>query len=144
MTMQRARLIGTVLMFAASALAGCTTDGAGSGSLLNPLRPARTAAKPEKPAAPPIDMAGRWMLSSPGAGLCAMNFTGQPTAFEGRIAPEGGCPGNFFTSRGWALDQGSLVIKDHTGKPLASLPASTPPGSFEGIAASGLPITLAR
>jgi hypothetical protein len=134
--------VRTVLLLAALALAGCTTERGGSVSLLNPATPA--PAKPAKPAPPPIDMAGRWMLSSPGAGLCGMNFSGRANATEGKIAPEGGCPGNFFTSRGWELDAGSLVIKDHTGKALASLPQSDPPGRFEGVAAGGLPVTLTR
>ena len=34
----------------------------------------------------------------------------------GAIAPEGGCPGNFYTSRKWTIEQGSLVIRDHTGR----------------------------
>ena len=40
---------------------------------------------------------------------------------EGTIAPEGGCPGNFFTSRHWTLENGTLTIADHQFKPLAQL-----------------------
>ena len=61
----------------------------------------------------------------------------------GTIAPEGGCPGNFFTSRKWSFEQGSLVIRDHLGTPLATL-AHASPGRFEGKATGGLQMTLGR
>ena len=144
MTMPSVRPIHAVSILATLALAACQTDGGGSLFATTTPRAATSSAKPAKPEPPPINMAGRWALSSPGAGLCGMNFSGRPNATEGKIAPEGGCPGQFFTSRGWAFDQGSLVIKDHTGKTLASLPPSAPPGRFEGVAASGLPLTLTR
>ena len=67
-------------------------------------------------------MAGRWLLASPGRGQCHMNVRrAAPTAAEGTIAPEGGCPGNFFTSRKWTFDQAGLSIRDHNGQPLAQL-----------------------
>ena len=72
-----------------------------------------------------------------------MNFGGAPGAAEGTIAPEGGCPGNFFTSRRWAFDQGALVIRNHTGEALARL-AFAPPGRFEGQGANGETISLTR
>jgi hypothetical protein len=72
------------------------------------------------PAAPPVAMAGRWRLASAAGGACAMTFTAA-AASEGTIAPEGGCPANFFTSRRWVFAQGMLVIQDHNRKPLASL-----------------------
>src|SRR5262249_61539901 len=53
---------------------------------------------------PPVNMAGRWTLTAPGTGGCAMNFGATPGAAEGTIAPEGGCPGNFFTSRKWVFE----------------------------------------
>jgi hypothetical protein len=72
-----------------------------------------------------------------------MNFTAS-TAVAGRIAPEGGCPGNFFTSRQWTFEQGALVIYDHKEQALARLASSEPPGSFQGTAGSGIPVTLSR
>ena len=57
-------------------------------------------------------------------------------AGEGTIAPEGGCPGNFYTSRKWTFEQGALVIRDHNGQPLAQL-ALAGPGRFEGKATNG-------
>jgi hypothetical protein len=122
------------------ALAGCSSQG-GVGDLLD-TRPVAEA-KPAKPAAPAINMGGRWTLSSPSGGLCGMTFTTRGSGFEGGIAPEGGCPGQFFTSRSWALERAGLVIKDHKGKTLARL-ASSAPGSFQGNSTSGIPVTLTR
>jgi hypothetical protein len=95
-----------------------------------------------RPGAPPEPMAGRWVLAS-GPSQCGMNFGGTPEAPEGTIAPEGGCPGNFYTSRKWTFDQTGLVIRDHNGQPLAQL-ALAGPGRFEGKATAGATVTLAR
>jgi len=46
-----------------------------------------------------LSLAGRWTLSSTGTGSCAMTFDAVQDASEGTIAPAGGCPFNFFTSR---------------------------------------------
>src|SRR5262249_11001956 len=95
-----------------------------------------------------INMAGRWMLTSPNRGQCGMNFSGAPKATEGTIRPEGGCPGNFFTSRTWALVEGNIVIKDHNGEALVQLSPSDAAGGssiwFEGQATSGERVMLAR
>ena len=68
---------------------------------------------------------------------------GTPGAAEGSIAPEGGCPGNFFTSRKWIFQEGGLTIQDHTGQTLAQLVLA---GSsrFEGQASNGQAVSLAR
>jgi hypothetical protein len=95
------------------------------------------------PRPPPVNMAGRWTLTSPGSPGCAMNFGGAPGAAEGSIAPEGGCPGNFFTSRKWLFEENGLVIRDHTGQPLARL-ALGAAGRFEGQSTGGQPVALAR
>ena len=96
-----------------------------------------------RPGAPPEPMAGRWVLAS-GPNQCGMNFGGMPDAPEGTIAPEGGCPGNFYTSRKWTFEQDALVIRDHTGATLARL-ALAGPGRFDGKAtAGGATVTLAR
>ena len=71
-------------------------------------------------------MAGRWVLASPGAGHCGMNFAGAAGAREGTIAPEGGCPGRFFTSRRWALEQNAVIIRNHAGEMLAQLNVAEP------------------
>jgi hypothetical protein len=92
--------------------------------------------------APPEPMGGRWQLAAPGQSQCVMNFAGTGEG-EGTIAPEGGCPGNFYTSRKWTFEQGSLVIRDHTGAPLGQL-ALAAPGRFDGKATNGQPVMLSR
>ena len=88
------------------------------------------------------DMTGRWMLSTPNAPPCGMEFGGAPGARAGTIMPDGGCPANFFMSRRWALEQDALVINDKENNPLARL--NTAGGRFEGRSTAGTPITLAR
>jgi hypothetical protein len=98
-----------------------------------------------RPAAPPVNMAGRWMLAQPGRGQCAMTFRStSPDAAEGTIAPEGGCPGKFFTSRRWTYDSGGLVIRDHNSQPLAQLSSEGGIGRFDGKSTTGDAITLTR
>jgi hypothetical protein len=121
-------------VFAAAAaltlLAACAGDrGAGSASA------GMSAASP----LPAMD--GRWVFSSATGGKCNMNFGGGTG--EGTIAPEGGCPDRFFTSRKWTFEQGALVIRDHNGRPLAQLAVSAP-DRFEGQAAAGPGVTLTR
>lgn len=125
----------------AAGLAGCDRSAG-----LSPLagnQGARAGAAAPVRGAPPVDVAGRWMLSSPGAGGCGMTLGGGGGATEGTIAPEGGCPGNFFTSRKWTFENSALVIRDHNGQPLGQL-AMAAPGRFEGQATSGQALTLAR
>jgi len=98
--------------------------------------------KPATPAAPKVEMGGRWMLATPNAPVCGMRFNGASGAREGTIAPEGGCPGNFFTSRHWAFENNELVIKDHNSEPLANLTFDN--GKFEGKAATGMQVTLSH
>ena len=93
------------------------------------------------PAAAPTEMGGRWQLSSPTGGTC--NVTIGAGQSEGTMAPEGGCPGNFYTSRKWTFEGSSLIIRDHTGKPLGQL-AMVSPDRFEGQASGGMALTLAR
>src|SRR3954451_23867883 len=109
-------LIATLL-----ALAGC--GGGGLGWPGSGGTPAATAPNvPSAPSAPPVSLAGRWQLSSPGRGQCHMTFgSAAPTAVEGTIAPEGGCPGKFYMSRKWSYDQAGLTMRDHNGQPLAQL-----------------------
>jgi hypothetical protein len=88
-------------------------------------------------------MAGRWLLNAGGGGQCGMTFsTASPTASDGTIAPEGGCPGKFFTSRKWSYDAFGLVIRDHTGAALARLSAAA--SGFEGKSSAGEPVALMR
>ncbi|MSP46707.1 MAG: hypothetical protein EXQ83_12850 [Xanthobacteraceae bacterium] len=130
----------SVLILALTALASCGGDRFGKFDWTGP----KTAAQdPMQPGAPPVNLAGRWLLSSPGRGQCHMTFgAASPGAIDGTIAPEGGCPGKFFTSRKWTYDQGGLVMRDHNGQPLAQL--SSAGSTFEGKATSGEPVTLLR
>lgn len=93
-------------------------------------------------AAADTDMAGRWFLEAPNAPMCGMNFSAAPGAREGRVAPEGGCPGNFFMSRHWTLAGGALTIQDEDRQPLAAL--NDAGGRFAGKAVTGMPVTLTR
>jgi hypothetical protein len=93
--------------------------------------------------APLVNLAGRWTLSSPGGASCAVTLGATQDATEGSIAPAGGCPLNFFTSRKWTYEDTGLVIRDHNAQSLAQL-AQTAPNRFEGTATSGQPIVLSR
>ena len=92
---------------------------------------------------PPATLAGRWTLSAAGTGSCAMTFGGNPDATEGTIAPGGGCPFNFFTSRKWNYTEAGLTIRDHNAQALAQLTAA---GSnrFEGKTSAGQDVALSR
>src|ERR1700751_4293650 len=92
---------------------------------------------------PPVEITGRWQFTSTAGGTCAMVFSANPGSGEGTIAPQGGCPGKFFTSRRWSYDQDTLIIREHKGEMLARLPFS-PPARFEGQAAPGETISLSR
>lgn len=118
-------------------LTGCASDGSYAA---NPFAPP----PPPKPAAPAFDMAGRWTLASPEGGFCGMTFSSNPGASEGTIAPEGGCPGQFYTSRHWTADPTGVTILNHKEEPLVHLAASNPGGRFEGRAASGITVILTR
>ncbi len=71
-----------------------------------------------------------------------MTFTAVPGAGEGSIAPAGGCPGSFFTSRKWTYEHDALVIHDHKGQTLGQL--SVAGTRFEGRSQDGASITLSR
>jgi len=115
--------------FAVLLLAGCGSAERlmGGGHEPEPLPAApsgQVATTPLSPGArtgtlspPPVEMAGRWMLASRSGGGCTMTF--------------------------WAFDQGALVIRNHTGEQLAQLALSAS-GRFEGQAATGEPVSLAR
>jgi hypothetical protein len=142
--MNTINILRALALLAAVAVAGCAGD-----RMNDPFAgfkwPSFSGDKDrEKAQQPPVSMAGRWLLTSPNRGQCGMNFSGDPQATEGTIAPEGGCPGRFFTSRKWTFEDGNVIIRDHNGEQLAQL---SPAGSgrfFEGPATSGERIMLAR
>ena len=71
-----------------------------------------------------------------------MNFGDAPGAVQGTIAPEGGCPGNFFTSRKWTYEHTALIIRDHKGEVLAELDFAG--GRFEGHQTGVAALSLSR
>ena len=118
------------------ALAGCS-----GGGFERPDR--HGVGAPAQPAPPPVNMAGRWLLSSPGRGQCNMTFgSGRAGARRRHDRAGGRLPGKFFTSRKWTYDQGGLTMRDHNGQPLAQL--SDAGGRFDGKATTGEPVALAR
>jgi hypothetical protein len=130
-----ARFAAVLLAFAA--LAACAGN--------SPPQPQVAAAPPPPPpppTPPPVDLTGRWRLAAAAGGACFVNFGHAPAAAQGTVAPEGGCPGNFFTSRKWTFEHGALIIRDHKGEPLAQL--SFAGGRFEGQATNGGALTLSR
>ena len=104
--------------------------------------PVAAAPAPPPPSPPPIDLAGRWRLTAAAGGACFMTLGSAPGAAQGTIAPEGGCPGNFFTSRKWAFEHDALIIRDHKGQPLAQL--SFTGGHFEGQDSNGGTLSLSQ
>jgi hypothetical protein len=139
-------------VFAAACLVLALAGGCSGSSLIGASPEAEKPAPPSSPpppqpelTPPPIDMAGRWRLAGAAGGGCFMTFgvaAGAPaTASQGTIAPEGGCPGNFFTSRKWTFEDGALIIHDFKGQTLARLAYSG--DHFQGEGATGA-LTLAR
>ena len=127
----------SIFVLTSLALVACNTDG------LRPNSGAGSSMFSSQPSAPATPMAGRWLFSSPGRGQCNMTFgAANAAASEGTVAPEGGCPGKFYMSRKWTYDQNGLTMRDHNGQPLAQLSGGG--GRFDGKAASGEPVALAR
>jgi hypothetical protein len=127
-------------MLGAVALSGCT----GNDRVAARPEPQASAAPPPPPAPspPPVDLAGRWKLAAASGGACFMNLGSSPGAVQGTIAPEGGCPGNFFTSRKWTFEHGALIIRDHKSEVLAELTLAG--NHFEGHQAGGGALSLSR
>lgn len=92
----------------------------------------------------PVDdsITGRWILSAPNAPSCGLEFGCAAGARAGSVAPDGGCPGNFYMSRRWAIESGVLTITGQESQPLAQLKVVGT--RFEGQSSAGTPITLSR
>jgi hypothetical protein len=136
---------GAVLMLLA--LGACaSTSGANSGPGTSIAGPppdqAAAAPAPPPPAPPPIDLAGRWKLAVAGGSTCAVTLGNSAGASEGSVAPAGGCPGKFFTSRKWTFEHDRLIIRDHKGEVLVEL--SFAEGHFQGQGTGGAAVTLTR
>lgn len=130
----------SVLLVTAAALGACTTTPQLTAAPSEQAQPAQPSAPPP-PQQPPMDLAGRWRLAAASGG-CVMTLAAVPGAAEGTIAPAGGCPGNFFTSRKWTFEHDMLIIRDHKSEALAEL--SFAAGHFQGQATGGGSVTLAR
>jgi Protease inhibitor Inh len=132
--MTRTAVLAT--LFLSTLLAGCwSTD--------RPAVESAPVSTAPAAAAPPVNLAGRWTLSAAGSSSCAMTFGAQAGATEGSIAPAGGCPFSFYTSRKWNYTTAGLNIRDHNAQVLAQLsPAG--PDRFEGKTGAGQDIVLAR
>ena len=72
-----------------------------------------------------------------------MTFGATQDATEGTIAPAGGCPFNFFTSRKWTYGEAGMTIRDHNAQLLAQL-APAGPNRFEGKTSAGQDVALSR
>ena len=103
--------------------------------------PVPMAARATASAPKASDMGGKWILTMPGTGSCAMTFMSGAT--EGAVAPEGGCPGRFLTSRQWHVEAAGVVIRDQNGARLAQLRMAEP-GRLEGQTQDGEQVLLAR
>jgi hypothetical protein len=106
------------------------------------LQPSAAPPPPPPPPPPPVNLAGRWKLAAASGGACFMTFGGSSGGSQGTIAPEGGCPGNFFTSRKWTFERGALIIRDHKGEPLAQFAVGGE--RLDGQATNGTQVSLSR
>ena len=87
-------------------------------------------------------MVGRWILATPNAPSCGLEFKGAASARAGTVMPDGGCPANFYLSRRWAMEGDALTITDDGSQPLAQLKSAGT--HFEGRSAGGTAVTLSR
>ncbi len=133
-------MFAAVTLLAFVLLAGCAANDRVAAD--RPEAQASPPPPPPPPSPPPVDLTGRWKLTAAGSGACFMNFGNAPAAAQGTIAPEGGCPGNFFTSRKWTFEHGMLIMRNHKDEPLAQLSFSS--GRFEGHETGGAAVTLSR
>jgi len=118
---------GTVL--AVLALTGCAGEQFSLGS-----------SAPSPPTS--ASMVGRWFLTTPNSPSCGLEFNGVAGARAGSVTPDGGCPGNFYTSRHWAMEGDTLTITNGENLPLAQLRSAGT--HFEGRSAGGSAVTLSR
>jgi hypothetical protein len=132
-----------LLVVAAALLANCNQTTGGGAPPPLAAAPSGTVTAAPMGAGPSINMSGRWILGTPAGASCSMNFGPWVAGKGGSIAPEGGCPGDFFTSRTWIVDNGEVVIRNHLSKPLARL-AQVTPEQLSGQSAANQPVTLSR
>jgi len=131
------------------AILSLTLAGCGGGSSLltaSAEKPDGAAEKTEATAVAALNadmgMEGRWILAAPNFPSCGLTFTGPPTATEGRVTPDGGCPERFFLARRWRLADGALTVVDGDGGSLGAFRAAG--ARFEGKSGAETPLTLSR
>ncbi|MGB8560597.1 MAG: hypothetical protein WCD62_19455 [Pseudolabrys sp.] len=90
---------------------------------------------------PPTDDAlpGRWLLTTPNARLADWNLAARLGRATERLRP---MAGDFYTSRRWAMEGGTLTIANERNEPLAQFKFAG--NQFEGRSAAGTPVILAR
>jgi hypothetical protein len=108
-------------------LTGCTAE-----------RTSLESAAPQKD----LTVPGRWILSAPNAPSCGLEFGGSASGRAGSVSPDGGCPGNFYRSRRWSMEDGAITITDAENQPLAHFRLAG--DRYEGQSTSGMPMTLSR
>jgi hypothetical protein len=138
-----ARVVAVALILAALGACASTERFGGPAPEQVAASPPPPPPAPPPPPTPPVDLAGKWKLSAAGGGSCVMTLGNSPASTaEGTVAPAGGCPGNFFTSRKWTYEHDMLIIRNHKGEVLVEL--SFADGRFAGQAANGRALALAR
>ncbi|MGA9009104.1 MAG: AprI/Inh family metalloprotease inhibitor [Xanthobacteraceae bacterium] len=137
----KAAAILLVLIPVLAGLSGCTSTERLGGGPDQTSTPPPAAPPPPQPSPPPVDVAGKWKLSVAGSSACVMTFGGSTGVSDGSIAPAGGCPGSFFTSRKWSYEHDRLVIRNHKGEVLVELSFAN--GHFEGQGSNGA-VSLTR
>ena len=89
-----------------------------------------------------LTIPGRWILSTANAPTCGLEFSGAAGGRTGSVSPDGGCPGKFYTSRRWSMDEGAIAITDAENRPLAHFRLVG--DRYEGQSTNGTLMTLSR
>lgn len=87
-------------------------------------------------------MGGRWLLQTPRAPACGLEFRESADGRSGQVVPEGGCPAGYYRGRRWVLEGTSLTIRDDNGDALGQF--SQAGERFVGKASNGNALTLTR
>jgi hypothetical protein len=94
------------------------------------------------PAQKDLTIPGRWILSTANAPTCGLEFGGAAGGRAGSVSPDGGCPGKFYMSRRWSMDDGGITITDAEKQPLAHFRLVG--DRYEGQSTGGTSMTLSR
>jgi hypothetical protein len=89
------------------------------------------------------DIAGRWVVDTPGHRRCELGFSGGPNVPHGVITAVGFCPPIFLDHPRWWAEPGGIAIGHRRNRPLALLG----PGWYhhlEGHSATGEWLSLSH